>query len=133
MEHRRSEAKRWRKRAPRMFRPKTAANTSDRVELSVNRAKIDQLTSTLLRWSSQCGKIESIRAVLLTEPTMSVVSGAEKMLQSIGLLKAGKDEMNDRIDCLIESLRKRDAAGKLCCSLMMNEVISLTLILSALS
>jgi negative regulator of flagellin synthesis FlgM len=73
---------------------KTAANSSDRVELSVNRAKIDQLTSALASMeSTNTGKIESIKSSI-ADGTYNV-SGravAEKMLQSIGLLKAGGDE-----------------------------------------
>jgi len=73
---------------------KTGANSSDRVELSVNRAKIDQLTSVLASMeSTNTGKIESIKSSI-ADGTYNV-SGravAEKMLQSIGLLKAGKDE-----------------------------------------
>jgi len=74
---------------------KTAANNSDRVELSVNRAKIDQLTSALASLeSTNTGKIESIKSSI-ADGTYNV-SGravAEKMLQSIGLLKAGTDEI----------------------------------------
>ena len=72
---------------------KSGAKTSDRVELSVNRAKIDQFTSALLSLeSTNTGKIESIKSSI-ADGTYSV-SGravAEKMLQSIGLLKAGSD------------------------------------------
>jgi len=73
---------------------KTSASSSDRVELSVNRAKIDQLTSVLASMESpNAGKIESIKS-RIAEGTYNV-SGqavAEKMLQSIGVLKAGGDD-----------------------------------------
>jgi negative regulator of flagellin synthesis FlgM len=73
---------------------KTAASTSDRVELSVNRAKIDQLTGALASMgSTNTEKIESIKS-RIADGTYNV-SGqavAEKMLQSMGLLKAGGDE-----------------------------------------
>ncbi|MDD2336788.1 MAG: flagellar biosynthesis anti-sigma factor FlgM [Geobacteraceae bacterium] len=73
---------------------KNTANTSDRVELSVNRAKIDQLTSVLATMESpNTGKIESIKSQI-AEGTYNI-SGqavAEKMLQSIGVLKTGGDD-----------------------------------------
>ncbi|MRR05576.1 MAG: flagellar biosynthesis anti-sigma factor FlgM [Deltaproteobacteria bacterium] len=73
-----------------------AAHSSDRVELSVNRAKIEQFTSALASMeSTNTGKIESIKSSI-ADGTYNV-SGravAEKMLQSIGLLKAGSDENN---------------------------------------
>ncbi len=72
---------------------KSSANSSDRVELSVNRAKIDQLTSALASMgSTNTEKIESIKS-RIADGTYHV-SGqavAEKMLQSIGVLKAGGD------------------------------------------
>jgi negative regulator of flagellin synthesis FlgM len=70
---------------------KSSANGSDRVELSVNRAKIDQLTSTVASMpSANSEKIVSIKS-RIADGTYNV-SGqavAEKMLQSIGLFKAG--------------------------------------------
>lgn len=73
---------------------KTSATTSDRVELSVNRAKIDRLTGVLAAIESpNAGKIESIKS-RIADGTYNV-SGqavAEKMLQSIGVLKPGGDE-----------------------------------------
>ncbi|RQW85424.1 MAG: flagellar biosynthesis anti-sigma factor FlgM [Geobacter sp.] len=73
---------------------KTAANSSDRVDLSVNRAKIDHLTGVLAAMgSSNAEKIESIKS-RIADGTYNV-SGqavAEKMLQSIGVLKAGGDD-----------------------------------------
>lgn len=72
---------------------KTAASTSDRVELSVNRAKIEQFTSVLATMESpNTGKIESIKS-RIADGTYNV-SGqavAEKMLKSIGVLKSGGD------------------------------------------
>lgn len=72
---------------------KTSANSTDRVELSVNRAKIDQLTSALASMgSTNTEKIESIKS-RIADGTYNV-SGqavAEKMLQSIGVLKPGGD------------------------------------------
>jgi flagellar biosynthesis anti-sigma factor FlgM len=73
---------------------KNASNASDRVELSVNRAKIDSLTSALASMESMnADKIESIKS-RIAEGTYSV-SGrdvAEKMLRSIGVLQPGGDE-----------------------------------------
>jgi len=73
---------------------KSAASNSDRVDLSVNRAKIDQLTSALASMGSKnTEKIASIKS-RIADGTYNV-SGqavAEKMLQSIGVLKAGGDE-----------------------------------------
>ena len=73
---------------------KTAANSSDRVELSVNRAKIDHLTGVLAAMASpNAEKIESIKS-RIADGTYNI-SGqavAEKMLQSIGVLKAGGDD-----------------------------------------
>lgn len=72
---------------------KGAASTSDRVELSVNRAKIEHLTGVLAAMgSSNSEKIASIKS-RIADGTYNV-SGqavAEKMLQSIGVLKAGGD------------------------------------------
>ncbi|MHC1698314.1 MAG: flagellar biosynthesis anti-sigma factor FlgM [Geobacteraceae bacterium] len=72
---------------------KNAAITSDRVELSVNRAKIEHLTGVLAALESpNSEKIESIKR-RIADGTYNV-SGqavAEKMLQSIGVLKAGRD------------------------------------------
>jgi flagellar biosynthesis anti-sigma factor FlgM len=73
---------------------KNASNASDRVELSVNRAKIDSLTSALASMESMnADKIESIKS-RIAEGTYSV-SGrdvAEKMLRAIGVLQPGGDE-----------------------------------------
>jgi len=71
-----------------------AASTSDRVELSVNRAKIDHFTNALASMeSTNTGKIESIKSSIADGTyTVSGRAVAEKMLQSIGLLKAGSDE-----------------------------------------
>jgi len=72
---------------------KTSASSSDRVELSVNRAKIERLTGVLAAMESpNAEKIESIKS-RIADGTYNV-SGqavAEKMLQSIGVLKAGGD------------------------------------------
>jgi negative regulator of flagellin synthesis FlgM len=74
---------------------KNASNASDRVELSVNRAKIDSLTSALASMESMnADKIESIKS-RIAEGTYHV-SGrdvAEKMLRSIGVLQPGGDEL----------------------------------------
>jgi negative regulator of flagellin synthesis FlgM len=73
---------------------KTVSQASDRVELSVNRAKIDRLTSTLATMESMnTEKIESIKSQI-AEGTYNV-SGqavAEKMLRSMGILTTGGDE-----------------------------------------
>ncbi len=73
---------------------KTVSQGSDRVELSVNRAKIDRLTSTLATMESMnTEKIESIKSQI-AEGTYNI-SGhavAEKMLRSMGILTAGGDE-----------------------------------------
>ena len=72
---------------------KAAASSSDRVELSVNRAKIEQLTGVLATMgSTNTEKIASIKS-RIADGTYNI-SGqavAEKMLQSIGVLKAGGD------------------------------------------
>ena len=72
---------------------KATASTSDRVELSVNRAKIEHLTGVLAAMgSTNTDKIASIKS-RIADGTYNI-SGqavAEKMLQSIGVLKAGGD------------------------------------------
>jgi negative regulator of flagellin synthesis FlgM len=73
---------------------KNVSQPADRVELSVNRAKIDRLTSTLATMESMnTEKIESIKS-RIAEGTYNV-SGHEvagKMLRSMGILTAGGDE-----------------------------------------
>ncbi|MGA7827552.1 MAG: flagellar biosynthesis anti-sigma factor FlgM [Geobacteraceae bacterium] len=73
---------------------KKSANTSDRVELSVNRAKIDHLTGVLAAMQSpNAGKVESIKSRIADGSyNVSGQAVAEKMLQSIGVLKPGGDE-----------------------------------------
>lgn len=72
---------------------KSAGTGSDRVELSVNHAKIEHLTGVLAAMgSTNSEKIESIKS-RIADGTYNV-SGqavAEKMLQSLGVLKAGGD------------------------------------------
>ena len=72
---------------------KSAGSSSDRVELSANHAKIEHLTGVLAAMeSTNSGKIESIKS-RIADGTYNI-SGqavAEKMLQSLGILKAGGD------------------------------------------
>jgi len=72
---------------------KDVGSSSDRVELSVNRTKIEHLTGVLAAMgSTNTEKIESIKS-RIADGTYNI-SGqavAEKMLQSLGILKAGGD------------------------------------------
>lgn len=73
---------------------KPSAPASDRVELSVNREKIDRLTSALAATESMnTEKIESIKN-RIADGTYQVNGQdvAEKMLRSMGLLSASGDE-----------------------------------------
>jgi len=82
------------KAAAEMPVEKAVSQPSDRVELSVNRAKIDRLTSTLATMESMnTEKIESIKSQI-ADGTYNI-SGravAEKMLRSVGIETAGGDE-----------------------------------------
>ncbi len=73
---------------------KSSANGPDRVELSVNHAKLDKLTSAIASMgSTNTEKVASIKG-RIADGTYNI-SGravAEKMLQSIGVLQASGDE-----------------------------------------
>lgn len=72
---------------------KASSVTSDRVELSVNRMKIAQLTGVLATMeNTNTEKIESIKSRIAAGTyAVSGQAVAEKMLQSLGVLTAGGD------------------------------------------
>lgn len=82
------------KAGPDVSVEKPPAPASDRVELSVNREKIERLTAALATTESvNAEKIESIKS-RIAEGTYNV-SGqdvAEKMLRSMGILTPSGDE-----------------------------------------
>lgn len=82
------------KAGPDVSVEKLPAPASDRVELSVNREKIERLTAALATTESvNAEKIESIKS-RIAEGTYNV-SGqdvAEKMLRSMGILTPSGDE-----------------------------------------